>query len=137
MNESDRIRGIAAKLLAKTEANEANWLPKSGDIKSCTLRADALELNLIYISPVAEHDQIELQIIHTGRPINSFSSARFRAYIDVYDNGSPDFDQQERDDSQLLSRMYRSAMKTAYRFDDILDEADRVLSGSGDIGLPF
>lgn len=138
MIETERMRGIAKRLLEKTKLRQVNWIPDATDDTKehgCTLILGKSVLVLRNFKPKAEADSIKLVLVKTGSEIRYASIASFESYVgDAITEAQYDSDQQ-REDSELLTELYSEATKVAYKWDEVLADIDGALARPGKVGL--
>lgn len=138
MIETERMRGIAKRLLEKTKLRQVNWIPDPPDDEEehgCTLILGKSILILRNVKPKAEADSIKLTLVKTGLELSPSSIASFESYVsDTIPDAQYDSIQQ-REDSQLLTELYSEATKVAYKWDEVLADIDGALARPGKVGL--
>ncbi len=136
MTTNEQMRAIVKQLLDKTKARQADWRP-GGDEEfvSCSLYLPQSSLLLTYVVPRAEADYIRLELVRNGAQDPPGWNPTFEAYVDSPDSNAQAINPQEREDSRLLTELYREATNVAYHWDERFAALGEVLSQPGSVGL--
>lgn len=138
MIQDARVRGVARRLLDKTNAGLANWVahPDDKNSQNCLLRLDKAAVELTYNDSTAEAPRIQLDLCRVDPQNLALTPvATLIAYDDSEELNPQETDPQDLADSALLSELYRAATKYVYKWDEVIDTIESALNVGGKVGI--
>jgi hypothetical protein len=116
-----KLREIATKLWQRSQANEVEWkrffLSGSGEVLQIGFPKS--QIRVLFRSPQTEPDFVVMEVWNTGNALISYLRA---------EEGDDDWD--------LLSGLYSEALRSATKWDEVLNDVESAIAKPGRIGEP-